>query len=86
MVTFKIFVNYQLHVIKPSKIDHVSAKNHQIFVSLLYHNLLTITINATESSPLLQNLMGFLPQFTDTLLRTEDISENITQCNLHSHG
>ena len=33
---------------------------------LLYHHLLTIYINATKSLPLLQNLMGFLLQFTET--------------------
>ena len=30
--------------------------------------------------------MGFLLQYTEiVILHSEDISENITQCNLHSH-
>ena len=34
------------------------------FPTLLYHNLQTIYTNTTKCLPLLQNLMGFLLQFT----------------------
>ena len=75
------------NVTGPAKIDHLSAKNHRFLACLFYHNL-TIYTTATKSSSLLQNLMGFLLQVIkwDTALGTEDISENITRCNLHSHG
>ena len=71
-----------VYVIRPVKINHVSAKNLLIFSSLLYHNLLTIYANNIKSLLLPQNLMVFL----HTTFRAEDISENITWCILHSHG
>ena len=49
------------YVTRPATISHVSAKN---CLFLLYHNLLTVDINTTKSLPPLQNLMGFLLQFT----------------------
>ena len=49
------------------------------FLSLFYCNLRTIS--------LLQNLMGNLRKWDGYYtFRAEDISESITQCNLHSHG
>ena len=36
-----------------------------IFLHLLYHNVLTIYTNATIYLSMLQNLMGFLLQFTE---------------------
>ena len=47
------------YVTGPVKIDHLSTKNRQFLMYLLYHNLITIYTTATKSS-LLQNLMGFL--------------------------
>ena len=49
----------------PAKIDHVSVKNCQFLVYLLYHNLITVYATACKSSPLLQNLMDFLLQLTE---------------------
>ena len=48
------------YVTRPAKIDHLSAKSCQFLACLLYHNLITIYTTATQSSLLLQNLMGFL--------------------------
>ena len=88
MKTAKVipFKSSAVYVTGPAKIDHVSAKNRQFLVCLLYHNLIYTT--ATKSSSLLQNLMGFLLQLWkwDSALGTKDISENITWCNLRSHG
>ena len=48
-----------------AKINFMSPKNcHVLF--LLYHHLLTNYMNATKCLPILQNLMGFLLQFTET--------------------
>ena len=53
---------------------------------LLHYNLIAIYNNTTKFSPL-QNLMGFLLQFTANeyyyYTPTEDISENTTLGNLH---
>ena len=40
-------------------------KNGQFLACLLYHNLINIYTTATKSSSLLENLMGFLLQFTE---------------------
>ena len=71
----------------PAKINHLSAKNHWFCSSLVYHNMITIYTTAIKSSSLMQNLMGCLLQLMeiDTTFWTEDISGNITQCNMHSH-
>ena len=63
-------------------------KNHQFLVCLLYYNLITIYTTATKSLSLLQNFMCFLLQLMEmgSVFRTKDISENITPCNLCSHG
>ena len=53
------------YVTRPAKINHVSAKKSPIFSFLLYHNLRTIYSNKTKSVSLMQNLMGFLPKFTE---------------------
>ena len=68
--------------------DHVSAKNRRFLACLLYHNLIVIYTTATKSSSLLQNLMGFFCHLRkwDSAFGTKDISENITRCNLRSHG
>ena len=78
-------VNY---VTGPAKIDHLSVKNRRFVACLLYHNFITIDTTATKSSSLLQDLMGFLCnlQKWDSSLAAKHISENITGCNLHSHG
>ena len=69
-------------------------KNLWFFPSLLYHNLRTVCTN-TNSLSLLQNLMGFLLFYGnlnsnwwkwDITFKVEDIVENITWCNLRSHG
>ena len=52
----KVILSY---VTGPAKINHMSAKNCQFLACLLYHNL-TIYTTTTNSSSLLQNLMGFL--------------------------
>ena len=54
---------------------------------VLYYNFITIYITTTQSSLLLQNLMGFLLQFMELgyYVWMKDIRENITQCNLRSH-
>ena len=59
-----------------------------ILPCLLYHNLITVYTTAAKPSSLLQNLMGFLLQLTemDSAFRMKDICQNITQCNLRSHG
>ena len=54
-----------MYVTRRAKIDHVSAKNCRFLACLLYHNLITSYTTATKSSPLLQNLMGFLQQLTE---------------------
>ena len=50
--------------------------------------LITIYITSTKASLLLQNLMGFFCNWWkwDTAFWMEDISKNITRCNLHAHG
>ena len=50
---------------RPAKINHLSAKTSPIFAFLLYHNLITVYSTTTKPSSLLQNLMGFLLQFTE---------------------
>ena len=57
---------YLPFVTGPANIDHVSAKNRRFLVCLLYHNFISIYTTATKSSSLLQNLMGFLLQLTET--------------------
>ena len=47
------------------KIDHLSAKSHWFLLYLLYHNLITIDTTTIKSWSQLQNLMGFLLQFTE---------------------
>ena len=63
-----------------------TQKITNLFVFALYHN--SITIYDTKCLPLLQNLMSFLLKFTETgyWFRIKNISENITRCNLPSHG
>ena len=70
------------------KLTMWAQKNRRFFLSLLYHNLQTICNNKLKTVPLLQNLMGFLLKFTEVAchIHTEDIIENITWCNLRSHG
>ena len=53
------------YVTGPAKINHVSTKDCQLLVCLLYHKLITINTTTTKSSSLLQNLMGFLLQLTE---------------------
>ena len=53
------------YVTVPAKIDHVSTKNRQFLACLLYHNLITVYTTATQSSSLLQNLMGSLLQLIE---------------------
>ena len=54
-----------IFVTRLAKINHESAKNIANFSSLLYHNLMTIHTNITKCLLLMQNLMGFLLQFTE---------------------
>ena len=56
---------------RPAKINHVCKKS-PVFWILFYHNLPSFHANK----------MGFL----HTTFRAEDISKNITRCNLHLHG
>ena len=66
-----------IHVTRPAKITD--------FLSLLYHNLITIYTTATESSLLLQNLMGFLLQLTE--MGYYILNGRYKQkYNLHSHS
>ena len=56
---------YILYVTKPARIIHVSAKIAD-FLSLLYYNLITIYTNQIKCLLLVQNLIGFLLQLTET--------------------
>ena len=42
-----------------AKIDHLSTKNHQFLLFLCDHNVITIYTTTTNTSSVLQNLMGF---------------------------
>ena len=54
------------YVTRPVKINHVyKHKKLPILLSFLYHNLVTIYTNEAKCSLLMQNLMGFLLQFTE---------------------
>ena len=57
---YKIDKNCGYYVTGPAKIDHLSTKNRQFLMCLLYHNLITIYTTAIKSSSLLQTLTGFL--------------------------
>ena len=46
--------------------NHVGAKNLPILLFFLYHNLITVYANKVKSFLLMQKLIGFLLQFTDT--------------------
>ena len=58
-----LFTDQHNYVAGPAKL-HVSAKIAN-FLSLLYHNLISIYMTTTKSSSLLQNLMGFLLQLME---------------------
>ena len=64
------------------------CKKLSIFLSLLYHNLVTFYTTATISSLLLQNLMVLLLQLTELVyfILNGKYLQKITQCNLRSHG
>ena len=61
-------------------------KKCQFSLLLLYHNLMTIYITTSKPSSLLQNLMGFLLQLTQSGFYILNGTENITLYNLRSHG
>ena len=89
---FNTWTSIKIYVTRPTKINHMSTKNHWFLSPLLYHNLWTVNSNAIISLPPLQNLMDYdwasfcNLQKLDTTFRTDDISKNINQCKLHSHG
>ena len=53
-----------IYVTEPTKIDHLSTKNCQSFLSLLYHNLITIYTTTTVFITTI-NYNGFFPQLTE---------------------
>ena len=57
---YKIDKNCGYYVTGPAKTDHLSTKNRQFLMCLLYHNLITIYTTAIKSASLLQTLTGFL--------------------------
>ena len=59
------FIYMHMYICGPMKINHVSTKKLLTFSSLHYHNLWTICTNKIKFLPLLQNLMGFLLNFTE---------------------
>ena len=57
----------EAYVTGPPKINHVSMiQKSPILSSSPYHNLIAIYANKTKSFLLMQNLMGFVLQFTET--------------------
>ena len=52
---------------RPVKINHMGLKKSLILLSFLYHNLIIIYTNELKGFLLMQMLMGFILQLTETV-------------------
>ena len=70
---------YSRHIWPGLQNQPCDCKNYHLFLLIIFHT------NTSQSLTLMQNLIHDSQKW-NTTFRTEDISKNITWCNLHSHG